>query len=277
MVKPQKNSSLKTGADANSKGQSVSLCTSCKVFGRSHRTQILALCCLVVIALIVYFSIPTVPPNLLQLETQVSKLKSTNHCQWRPEPLQGICDVTKSTIESKVYQSALDCENACCSNANCITFQYREKEGCLWGADSRLGAEKDGVSAWCEPRPPAQWHGQRILDKETGVAVPGACTDAGWKKHELGGQCFGLGSKRVTPLNTPESCRDTCCQDPNCGMWQWRIDAGCFYNKGGFNCQEANPLDFQKFIGKRKVQPGRLYQPYAYTEDFADLAGLENL
>lgn len=202
-----------------------------------------------------------------------SKAKPTNDCDWRPEPLQGICDVTKSTEESKPYTNAVDCEDACCRSKECVTFQFRNKEGCLFGKDTRLGAEKDEVSAWCEPRPPAQWKGQRIKKEET--KVEGACDDQAWQPDELSGQCFGLGVKRTTENNSPEACRDACCKDEECGIWQWRLDAGCFYSKRGHNCQEANPLDFEKFIGKRKVQPGRTYKPYAYSEDFADMAGIE--
>ena len=200
---------------------------------------------------------------------------AVNGCGWRPEPLLGICDVTKATEESQQYDNAVDCENACCANDECITFQYRTKEGCLWGGDTRLGAEKDGVPAWCEPRAPAKWMGQRI--KKDGELVAGACEDGehGWNPNELEGQCFGLGSSKTISSNTPEMCRDACCEDTNCAVWQWRKDAGCFYNKGAHNCQSANPLDFEAFKGKRKVVEGRTYSPYAYTKDFEDMAGIE--
>ena len=163
----------------------------------------------------------------------------------------------------------------CCENDKCITFQYRTKEGCLWGGDVRLGAEKDGVPAWCEPRPPAKWHGQWIKDRKNGESVRNAC-NSGWNAKELGGQCFGLGSRKEIEENTPEACRDACCSAEDCSIWQWRSDAGCFYHRSGHGCQEANPLDFEKFVGKRKVMEGRTYKPYAYSHDFADMAGIEN-
>jgi len=194
----------------------------------------------------------------------------SSSCQWRPEPLQGICDVTKSTPQSQIYKTAVECEEACCKSNDCITFQFRTKEGCLFGGDTRLGAEKDGVSAWCEPRSPDSWHGQRTKSK--GTPVEGACSPDTANMNELNGQCFGLGPKRPTQNNTPESCREACCADANCGMWQWRKDAGCFYNKNGHGCNEANPEDLEAFVGKRKVQSGRTYSPYAYTGDFADMA-----
>lgn len=216
-------------------------------------------------------------PPLRQATAQASvtrqqKADAAKTCVWRPEPLQGICDGTKSTPESQVHKSAKACEEACCASDTCITFQYRSKEGCLWGADTRLGAEKDGVHSWCEPRPPDRWQGQRI--KNDGAAVPGAC-NAGWNAQQLSGQCFGLGGKRQTKENTAEACRDACCNS-DCTVWQWRKDAGCFYNsKGGYNCQQANPQDLEAFVGKRKVQKDRIYKPYAYSEDFADMAGTE--
>lgn len=197
---------------------------------------------------------------------------SISKCQWKSEPLQGTCDGTKSTEESRVHLTAQACEEACCSDETCVSFQFRAKEGCLWGGDTRLGGEKDGPSAWCEPRPPAMWHGQWIKTKGTDDAVPGACTNDGWKPKELDGQCFGLGSRRTIPNNIPEACRDACCTNENCRIWQWRSDAGCFFNNEAFNCQESKPHDFEPFFGKRKFLHERSYTPYAYSGDFADMA-----
>ncbi|CAB9528282.1 expressed unknown protein [Seminavis robusta] len=199
---------------------------------------------------------------------------STNTCQWRPEPLQGHCDGTKSTDESKLYTTAQACQTACCESPTCVTFQFRAKEGCLWGADTRVGNEKDGVTAWCEPRPPAVWQGQWIKTKQEGVEIDGGCSDDGWNPQELSGQCFGLGGKQDTGgANTARACRDACCNNPTCKLWQFRRDAGCFYNNHGFNCREAaDPLEFEPFIGARKVQPTRSYTPHAYTADYADMA-----
>ena len=90
------------------------------------------------------------------------------------------------------YDNAIDCENACCETESCVSFQFREKEGCQWGGDTRLGAEKDGVPAWCEPRAPAPWKGQWIKKHEE--KIDGACDDKKWNPKELSGQCFGLGT-----------------------------------------------------------------------------------
>jgi hypothetical protein len=215
-------------------------------------------------------------------DTQLSKartesksvIETDNHsrCNWRPEPLQGSCDVTKSTDESRVHTSAQACENACCETNSCISFQFRAKDGCLWGGDTRLGGEKDGPTSWCEPRLPAMWHGQWVKSKGKGDSVPGSCTNEGWHPNELTGQCFGLGSRKAISNNTPEACRDACCENKDCYVWQWRSDAGCFFNNDVFNCQEATPQDFEPFFGKRKVQGGRNYSPHAYSGDFADMA-----
>lgn len=212
-------------------------------------------------------------PTSIVLRSQPRKgSTSDSQCKWMFEPLQGSCDVTKPTEQSRAHLTAEDCEKACCGTETCISFQFRAKEGCLWGGDTRLGGEKDGPSAWCEPRPPAIWHGQWIKTKGSGEAVPGACTREKWNPNELNGQCFGLGSKQVTSLNTPESCRDACCTNTDCFIWQWRSDAGCFFNDDAFNCQEANPQDFEPFFGKRKFQEGRSYTPEAYSGDFSDMA-----
>jgi PAN domain len=195
---------------------------------------------------------------------------ATNDCKWRPEPLQGVCDNTKSTEYSKGYKTAEECENACCAAPNCMSFQFRKKEGCQWGGDTRLGNEGDGPTAWCEPRPHDKWRGQWVA--KDGTRVEGACTDIGWNPDELQGQCFGLGGKRAIPNHTPEACRDACCADSECAIWEWRADAGCFYNKNGFACQDTSPLDFEPFHGKRKVVAGRTYTPSAYSGDYADMA-----
>ena len=231
----------------------------------------------------IFFVVPMVKkhPMATTLETTTAAHQGDassvlSKCNWKAEPMQGKCDGVKSTEASKVHTTAIDCENACCDDDSCIIFQFRTKEGCLFGGDSRLGMEKDGPTSWCEPRPPATWHGQWIKVKKEGTAVDGACDKTGWNPNELSGQCFGLGSKKTTPEHSPEACRDACCASEKCFVWQWRQDAGCFFNTNAHSCQESSPLDFEKFIGKRKVQEGRSYTPYAYTGDFADMAGSEN-
>ena len=206
-------------------------------------------------------------------ESKTTLIKASNTCNWKTEPLQGMCDTTKSTTESQQYKTAIECENGCCESNTCISFQFRQKEGCQFGGDTRLGAEKDGVSAWCEPRPPAMWNGQWVWKKNgKGGGAADACTDEGWNPKELQGQCFGLGSRKNIDEATSKGCRDACCKTKGCAIWQFRPDAGCFFNDKAHNCQQANPLDFEAFVGKRKVVEGRTYKPYAYSNDFADMA-----
>lgn len=220
---------------------------------------------------------------LQQQQQQTNNAASTanSKCHWRPEPLQGKCDAVGDTPAGQQYKTAMECEMGCCESESCIAYQYRAKEGCKWGfGDVRLGNEKDGPSAWCEPRAPAKWNGQWIKSKDGDATpvVPGACNDAGWNPNELNGQCFGLGTRRVSVQdNTAQACRDACCADSECRIWQWTIGAGCFYGPNGFNCQESTPSDFEPFVGKRKVQSGRSYTPNAYSGDFADMAGPEKV
>ena len=154
---------------------------------------------------------------------------------------------------------------------------------------------------------------QLTMGKENKENVPGACSE-GWNLKELRGQyidhciqhdcswkttfiiafsmnrfciinndynlgCFiwlwFWGSKKTIDPYIPESCRTACCEDKNCAIWQFREDAGCFFGKHGHGCASTTPEDFEKFIGKRKVVEGREYAPYAYSKDFADLAGTE--
>jgi hypothetical protein len=218
---------------------------------------------------------PMKPSTTITTNQGDTSTSTTNdgRCTWKSEPLQGKCDGVKSTEESRIHSTAIDCEKTCCDKDDCVSFQFRTKEGCLFGGDTRLGAEKDGPSSWCEPRPPARWLGQWIKDKKEGTAVPGACSKKDWNPKELSGQCFGLGSKKPTLQHTPEACQDACCSSEDCSVWQWRQDAGCFFNSNSHNCQESSPLDFEKFIGKLKATGGRSYTPYAFSSDFADMDG----
>lgn len=254
-----------------------------RFFAVGRNIKLFALCALMALTILMAVALPwsmQLVPDQSKHKGPEQKSVNSDKCRWRPEPLQGICDIVKPTEASAVYHNAVDCEAACCEDQSCYSFQYRAKEGCMWGVgDARLGAEKDGPAAWCEPRAPAQWKGQWIKSKDDGVPVlPNACDDDGWNPNELSGQCFGLGSRRQSVKDhSPESFCDACCADTDCRIWQWTAGAGCFYHTTGFGCKEANPLDFEPFIGKRKVQPGRNYSPYAYSEDFADMAGFENV
>lgn len=206
--------------------------------------------------------------------------QSLSSCEWRPEPLLGNCDGISANEEIRqAHPTAVACEEGCCAQEGCFAFQFRALEGCMFGMkDSRLGAEKDGPTSWCEPRAPATWKGQWVRTREGGEAVEGACSTDQQQANfnELSGQCFGLGPKRQTDSNTPEACQEACCATDDCKIWQWRRDAGCFFHNGAHFCKEVEtPGALEPFYGKRKVVQGRRYEPYAYSSDFADLAGTE--
>jgi hypothetical protein len=69
-------------------------------------------------------------------------------------------------------------------------------------------------------------------------------------------QCFGLGPEHLSPtkekLNT-EQCREACCNDKTCEVFQEMPGRGCYYNAGASVwCSKAET----EFIGGRKCIPG---------------------
>lgn len=188
-------------------------------------------------------------------------------CGWRPETIAGSCvGSISATPLSRTLKTAKECADECCKlpadkgNGGCITWQFREKEGCFHGGDVRIGMEKDGVTAWCEPNPPARWSGQRL--KVNGVDVrEQACSDQDFNPTQLEGQCFGLGPRRAVKEESAKGCRDACCNDPKikCETWQWRVDAGCYYEaKSPSKCDDPDAGAFQ---GRRKRMSERTYIP----------------
>lgn len=219
-------------------------------------------------------------PSAETTDQNKSSTESSKACEWRPEPLRGNCDgIPVNETISQAYPTAAACEEGCCAREDCFSFQFRALEGCKFGKkDSRLGAEKDGPSAWCEPRAPASWQGQWIKSRKGGEPVEGACSTDPKQSNftELTGQCFGLGSRKQTDSHTSEACQQACCATEDCRVWQWRMDAGCFFSRKANFCNEAASQEaLEPFYGKRKVIEGRSYTPYAYSKDFADLAGTE--
>lgn len=142
------------------------------------------------------------------------------------ENLQGKCPG-----DLKPYKEATTishCASSCCTNPECISWQYRQDVGCIQGKDIRLGMEKDGPSAWCSDHPPHRWqgqflkpHGAKNKGVEEKVVRSGACNGETWDPNEEIGQCFGLGDVKKDASGSAEECRMACCEKEDCGAWQW--------------------------------------------------------
>eukprot|EP00656_Telonema_subtile_P001961 TRINITY_DN10851_c0_g1_i4.p1 TRINITY_DN10851_c0_g1~~TRINITY_DN10851_c0_g1_i4.p1 ORF type:complete len:149 (-),score=29.69 TRINITY_DN10851_c0_g1_i4:84-530(-) len=107
-----------------------------------------------------------------------------------------------------------------------------------------------------------EWKGQSLhLDR---VA---ACGES-WSPDTLSGQCFGLGDRQKISPDTAEGCRDACCNavSPTCQTWQFRKDKGCFYGPGQTEAASCEKSVFKAFRGRRKLMPGRKYEPPARSE-----------
>ena len=203
-------------------------------------------------------------------------------CGWKANevligPCPGSALAPVHAASGAPYPSAEACAAACCALATCRSWQYRSDAGCQHGGDVRLGMEKDGVTAWCEPSPPHPWVGERLLERAAGAIVVdrrAAACGAAWTSPEkpLRGQCFGLGAQRNAggertdhawsrASHSAELCRQACCNGRKgaCETWQWRADKGCFFG-GPASCREVNSgVEFLPFAGRRKVTPGRTY------------------
>lgn len=137
----------------------------------------------------------------------------------------------------------------------------------------RLGMEKDGTPTWCNDSPPVRWRGQYLVprvqgqdgkdvvysDHDRGEFRKKSCDLETWSPDERPGQCFGLGSKRVEASASDVECMKACCDDPNCGAWQWSPEAGCYYGKWMFGCLGGDSVMFEPFVGRRKFQQSRTY------------------
>lgn len=172
-------------------------------------------------------------------------------CEWVNDELVGTCFGLR--CGDNTAKSAAECEAECCKRGEkCITWQYRKDIGCCLGPKVRLGFERSRSPHWCEPTPPSPWTGRRIQSRKR-VRAGNACE---WGPDELGGQCFGLGAKRSP--DTVEGCRQACCGDVQCELWQWRDDKGCFYGRSN-HCELAKGDALRPYTGHRKpVDPERV-------------------
>ena len=104
---------------------------------------------------------------------------------------------------------------------------HSETSECRVGGPVRLGLEASGVDAWCEPFPPTEWNGARILSRSNGVCQLG---------QRLPYQCFGLGPERLSKDGNrldAAACEAACCESPGCDMWQQGDGRGCYYTLTG--------------------------------------------
>ena len=175
-------------------------------------------------------------------------------CTWDGTPLPGACKA--NTILRGVAAgatSAKQCERLCCGAAmECVTWQYRDGEGCKLMGDVRVGPQEHSTRntvGYCEETAPAPWSGRQLATRRPN----GGCD---WHDWVLEGQCWNLGRRQTISENSEKACADACCAEPTCGIYQWRQDKGCFYTrpreKPRQGCDEPSLVPYQ---GGRKVIP----------------------
>jgi len=199
---------------------------------------------------------------IVSCDKQDSKGKKHVSCKglWRPEKLVGRCfglsvSNTYSEYRDVLVESAEQCRRMCCNMEDkCVSWQYQAAtKECKLGGIIRLGTEHANTHEWCEPLPPANWNGNRLISRDS----DGKCT---WGA-QVPTQCFGLGPERKSTttgenLSTSE-CAAACCafteNGKPCTMWQEIPGRGCFFNSAqGIFCEEYKG----GFEGGRKCIPG---------------------
>lgn len=168
---------------------------------------------------------------------------------WRNDSLVGKCfGLECGGAKREAAKTPKECASLCCSLEDaCITWQFRDDIGCCTGAIVRLGDEDAGVGNWCEPTPPRHWLGRRVTNR---AASDGKCT---WTEKEEKAQCFGLGGEKTSGSKSVEACAAGCCQDPDCNIYQFREDKGCFWGQLGHTCDGGESRFFTPYIGHRKI------------------------
>lgn len=177
---------------------------------------------------------------------------------WRPDNLPGKCFGLRPYQEFgelkdvKKVTSATECKALCCIlGEQCVTWQYQNATSkCSLGPAVRLGFEGADTPNWCDPHPPGEWSGNRITARN----ADGTCS---WGP-DLRTQCFGLGPEKFKNIakniqyNT-EECRQACCNDKTCDVYQEMPGRGCYFNVGkDVWCSQPET----EFIGGRKCVPG---------------------
>lgn len=159
-------------------------------------------------------------PSIREIAWQYTLQLAVPTCPSTPwkshENLRGKCILNPYASATTIT----DCATSCCTDVNCITWQYRRDVGCLHGDDLRLGMEKDGPAAWCSDHKSYKWHGQNLVWKgDTSRTL--ACSEQTWDPYEQSGQCLGLGDVRLESSKSAHDCMHACCEDETCNSWQW--------------------------------------------------------
>lgn len=191
-----------------------------------------------------------------------SSLLKKGKCRglWRPEPLPGKCfGLRPVSKEYGIISNPQECRSLCCNLGDqCTSWQFQSSTStCRMGGVIRLGMEKTGTPAWCDPHPPSAWKGNRLISKQAdGTCIWGAA---------LSSQCFGLGDEKMSldgaRYNTNE-CRAACCSvasvgdegvTTGCALWQHNSYRGCYYSrKDSRQCPQSLG---ERYIGGRKCVP----------------------
>lgn len=169
---------------------------------------------------------------------------------WRLDRLEGRCFGFRAhqkfhDYPKLVISTAEECRALCCNlGSKCINWQFISKPGDATSKECkltdkivRLGLEKTGTPDWCDPHPPSEWNGNKLISRSDGKCSWG---------EPLPHQCFGLGNVRVdfegNNLNT-EACQAACCGDPTCAYWQEIPGRGCYYaGEQGVWCEKSSAV-----------------------------------
>ena len=239
-------------------------------FSLRPKLSVLIITALVASATRLHPTAKSVSNNLMKQYLRSTVVPECPASPWKEnESLHGNCQGS-ALKPNPAPKSATECATTCCDDPKCITFQYRSDLGCYQGDDVRLGLEKDGAPTWCNDSPPVIWRGQYLVprvpdengkdkvfsDAEREEFRKKSCNLSTWSPDERQGQCFGLGGKREAASGSDEECMKACCNDPNCGAWQWSKDSGCFYGKWMFGCLAGSS---EAYVGRRKFQKTRSY------------------
>mmetsp|Transcript_13676 Transcript_13676/g.33453 ORF Transcript_13676/g.33453 Transcript_13676/m.33453 type:complete len:247 (+) Transcript_13676:209-949(+) len=185
--------------------------------------------------------------NLVESEPSTDKemAEETDSCDWKGDPenendmFPGFCELL---MDVKGVGSYIECRRACCESKDCRAWQYREDIGCRFSTPEHHG--------WCEPTAPSPWTGRHLEKRDSSS---GECF---WKPKVQRSQCKGLGPRRPKGgpyWTTPEECQRDCCKDPNCQLWQFREDKGCFWGKANYCDNDQGSHAFEPFKGGAKV------------------------